>query len=517
MSSEQSGRPLFDAAGMRSTDRWAIEERRVPSLELMEAAGSALAREAERLAAASGGGGPIRIVCGKGNNGGDGFVAARLLRSAGHRVDVLLLWPGNECEGDAAVNLGRLDGDWVEAGGDVGSMLAGSAVIVDAIFGTGFSGEARDPAASAIGAIADAHGAGVAVLACDLPSGVDASSGEVAGLAVRASSTVTFHAAKLGMFVAPGKQRCGEVVVAEIGVPQGSEIRPAAWTIGVDALAKPPGRGAESTKFTSGEVLVVGGSRGMTGAACMAAMAAARGGAGYVTVGVPSSLEPIFEVKLTEEMTLGLAEVDGSLTAEAAGPLLERAERAAAVLIGPGIGRQEGTAELVRDLAPSIAAPLVIDADALNALGTDLELLAARTAPTILTPHAGELARLLGGDAAEVSARRVHRARAAADRAGAIVVLKGDDTIVTDGRSIVVNELASPALATAGTGDVLGGLTAALLARGTTPFAAASAAVYAHARSGRFAAAGVGVDSVVATDVIEALPLGLDPGARGIE
>lgn len=514
MSSEQSGRPLFDAAGMRATDGWAIDAQQVPSLGLMESAGGALAAEVERLAARSGADGPVKIVCGKGNNGGDGFVAARFLRESGHEVDVLLLWPGDECGGDAAVNLDRLDGEWSVIGEDPAAALSGSSVIVDAVFGTGFSGEPREPAASAIEAIREQQQIGVSVVACDIPSGVDASTGEVAAACVQATSTVTFHAAKLGMLVSPGKRRCGEVLVAPIGVPDGSPVAPAASTIGDRVLSSAPKRGAESTKFTSGEVIVVGGSRGMTGAACMASRAAARGGAGYVTVGVPSSLEPIFEIKLTEEMSVGLDDVEGSLGAAAAAPVIERAVRAAAVLVGPGIGRKPHTANLVRELVQRIAAPLVVDADGLNALGTDLELLSGREQPTVITPHSGELARLLGTDSSDVEAHRLASARTAAERSGAVVVLKGNDTIVTDGAKVVVNELSAPGLATAGTGDVLAGLTAALLARGMSPMEGAAAAVYAHARSGMFAAAGSGAESVIATDVIEAIPYGLDPEAE---
>lgn len=513
MNSEQSGRPLHDAAAIRAIDRWASEQCRVPSLELMENAGGALADEIERRAQRGRSGGPIRIVCGKGNNGGDGLVAARLLRGGGHGVDVLLVEPGEECAGDAARNLSALDGDWSPLGDDPGAKLHGSGLIVDAIFGTGFSGEPRGSAAVAITAINEQGDLGASVLACDVPSGVDASTGQVGGGSVRADATVSFHAAKLGTLIAPGKRRCGELLVAPIGIPEGAPTAPIAATIGADVLAAAPSRGAASTKFSSGEVVVVGGSRGMTGAVCMAARAAGRGGAGYVTVGVPSSLESIFEIKLTEEMTVGLDDVAGSLGAAAAGRVIERAGRAAAVLIGPGVGRRPHTAKLVRELVRRIEGPMVVDADGLNALGAEPELLTERRGPTILTPHAGELARLLGSDSDRIQADRLGSARAVAERAGAVVVLKGDDTIITDGEAILVNELPAPGLATAGTGDVLAGLTVALLARGMSPLQGAAAAVYAHARAGRLAAAGCRAESVIATDVIEALPYGLDPEA----
>jgi len=241
----------------------------------------------------------------------------------------------------------------------------------------------------------------------------------------------------------------------------------------------------------------------------MASGAAIRAGAGYATVGCPATLEPILEVKLTEVMTIGLEDVGGGLGAAAAAPILERAERSACVVLGPGLGRADHSLRLARELAPRIPAPLLIDADGLNALGTDLGLLRARSEPTVLTPHAGELGRLLGCDSAEIAAHRLDRARLASAEAGAVVVLKGDDTIVCDGDRVAVNALDSPALATAGTGDVLSGTIGALLARGIEPFAAACAGVYAHARAGRIAARQLGAESVIASDVVDALPGGL--------
>jgi len=498
--------PLFDAAATGGIDRWAIEERGIPSLDLMETAGGALAREVELLLQGSDRS-PVRIVCGKGNNGGDGLVAARLLRDAGHEVDVLLLWPASELSPDSSANLERLDGAYTEVtGGSLGPALAGSGAIVDAIFGTGFEGAPREPAAAAIDAI---NSSGSPVAACDIPSGVDGSTGEVAGAAVDADLTVTFHSRKVGQFVAPGKWRTGRLVVAPIGIPDDAPAVPVAGVIEPEIFDLTPRRGAESTKFSSGEVLIVGGSRGLTGAPVMAASAAIRAGAGYATVGCPSSLEPILEVKLTEAMTFGLDEVGGGLGAAAAGQILDRARRAACVVVGPGIGRADHSARLVRELAAQIEAPLLIDADGLNAIGTDLALLAGRGRPTILTPHAGELGRLLGRPSEEVAAHRLASAREAAAAADAVVVLKGDDTIVVSGDDVAVNALDSPALATAGTGDVLSGVIGALVARGMDPFEGACAAVLAHARAGRIAGERLGNESVIATDVVGALPEGL--------
>ena len=504
--------PLFDAAGMRAIDAWAIDERGVPSLELMEAAGGAVAQAAEDVTRP----GPARVVCGKGNNGGDGLVAARHLAGAGHEVEVLLLWPAGELSGDAQVNLDRLASVPARElpAAELADALADSGVVVDAILGTGFSGAPRDPADTAIAAI---NGCRAPVVAADIASGVDASTGEVEGVAVEAEITVSFHAAKVGHLVAPGKACAGELRVAAIGIPAGAPGDPVAGRITGAVLAAIPRREAGSTKFSSGQVVVIGGSRGLTGAPCLSSLAATRAGAGYATVLVPADLEQIFEIKLTEVMSRGLDGPPGHLGAASLEPALGAAERADAVVLGPGLGRAEETLQLARDLATRIAAPLVIDADGLNAHAGALESLAGREAPTILTPHAGELGRLLDRPSAAIEARRLASAREAAELARAIVVLKGDDTIVAgagafagDEPSLAANDLPSPGLATAGTGDVLSGMIAALTGRGVEPFAAACAAVHAHARAGRVAAGRLGIaESVIAGDVIGAIPAAL--------
>jgi hydroxyethylthiazole kinase-like uncharacterized protein yjeF len=519
-------RGLYDAEGMRAVDAWAIEDQGVPSLELMEAAGRAVAEAVARLSPE----GPVRVVCGKGNNGGDGLVAARLLREMGFEAEALLLWPASELSEGATANLKRLseppDGvrtspssvretansPMVEVGeGEIGAALAGSGAIVDAILGTGFAGAPREPAASAIAAIADARAGGAPVVACDVASGVDAASGEIAGAAIEADVTVTFHGAKVGHYVAPGKWATGELVVAPIGIPAGAPEPQAAGVIEPAVLELAPKRGAQSTKFSSGQVTVAGGSRGLTGAVRMSSNAAIRAGAGYATVAVPADLEPIFEAAEVEVMSRGIGATPGRLGFDAADELLAAFERAAGGVLGPGLGRDEDSLALAREVAPGIEAPLVIDADGLNAFAGQLDRLAARKAPTVLTPHAGELGRLLQRESAEINARRLAAAKEAAAWSGAIVVLKGDDTIVTDGERVAVNAVSAPGLATAGSGDVLSGITAALLARGLEPFAAACAAVIAHARAGREAARRLGgaAESVIAGDVIAAIPAGL--------
>jgi NAD(P)H-hydrate epimerase len=385
--------------------------------------------------------------------------------------------------------------------------LDGAAVVVDAILGTGFRGAAREDVASAIEAI---NNAGVPVVACDVPSGVEASTGAVEGPAIRAAATATFHAAMPGLWIAPGKQRAGEVTVVDIGIPsEGNPVEPRAWLIDRDILGTYPRRGAESTKFASGHVLVAGGSRGLTGAPCLASMAAMRAGAGYVTVCVPDALNDIFEIKLTEVMSVPLPDDGaGGHTAKGVAGVLEKAQRGGTLVLGPGLGRTDDAFAFARKLARRAEVALVLDADGLNAhAGSRLGELAERAAPTILTPHAGELARLLDTDSEAVERHRLEHARRAASASGAIVVLKGDDTIVAepDGR-VAVSRGGSPALATAGTGDVLSGVLGAFLARGMAPFDAACAAVFAHAEAGRRAAvARRGPDGVIAGDVIEEL------------
>lgn len=476
--------PLYDAEGIRAVDRWAIEEQGVPGEELMEVAGTALAEAVAGLAPQ----GPVRIVCGKGNNGGDGLVAARHLEGMGFEVEAVEIFSG-------------------EAPEDLDSWLSDSGVVVDAIFGSGFAGTPREPALAAIEAI---NRCGAPVLACDIASGVDASSGEVEGLAVEADLTVSFHAAKVGQRIAPGKWHTGELRVVPIGIPAGAPGAPSAGTIEPAVLSLLPLRGPRSTKFSSGQVVVAGGSRGLTGAVQMSSLAAIRAGAGYATVAVPADLEPIFEAGQPEVMSVGCPGGDGCLAPGSLKAVLHMFERAAAGVLGPGMGRDPGTVELAREAAAAIEAPLAIDADGLNAFAGELGRIAERSAPTILTPHAGELGRLLGRDSEQIGAHRLACAREAATAAAAIVVLKGDDTIVTDGKRVAVNALSAPALATAGTGDVLSGVVAALLARGLDPFAAACAAVIAHARAGRDAATRIGAaESVIATDVIDSIPTAL--------
>ncbi|MFA4927367.1 MAG: NAD(P)H-hydrate dehydratase [Patulibacter sp.] len=504
--------PLFDAETMRATDRWAIERYGIPGPELMAAAGRALADEVMGLAPE----GPVVIVCGAGNNGGDGYVAARCLADRGRDVRVLSTAPPERLRGDAAEARDRWDGG-VAAWHD--GALDGAAVIVDAILGTGATGAVRGTAEAAVRAIRAATDGPerTPVVACDIPSGVDASTGESPGVAVRAAVTVTFHAAPPGAWIAPGKGLTGRLVVADIGIPAPRrspdgvpELRCGRLTASVlDGLAT---RESSGTKFRSGHVTVVGGSPGMTGAPCLTALGAMRAGAGYVTLAVAERVSDLVTTRAPWE-ALGLTlpdDGDGGLVSAAVGPIVAALEaHAGTLVIGPGLGRGGERGRVVGALMTATDAPVVVDADALTAVAGDPEALRrgnGSDAPTVLTPHAGELARVLGVATEDVTARRLHHARVLAERAQAIVVLKGDDSLIVapDGR-VAISPGDAPGLATAGTGDVLSGVTGALLARGTDPFVAAAAAVWLHLQAGKLVAEEVGSDGVVASDVARAV------------
>jgi NAD(P)H-hydrate epimerase len=459
--------PLYTADEMRTA------ESRYPNYpesaqELMERAGAQAAVVARNVF------GRARhwtIVCGGGSNGGDGRVMARHLESAGKHVRIV----------DAKA-------------GDTG--LGEPDVVVDALFGTGFSGEPRPDAAALIERV---NRAAASVVAIDVPSGVDASTGEVPGAAVRAELTVTFHGKKVGLVVAPGRFHAGTVHVADIGLTADeTENR----IVTPEVLRLVPRRREGDNKYTAGHVLVVGGSRGLTGAPSLAAMAALRADAGYVTLAAPESTLPVFEQRLLEAVKRPLPETDGLVGPEAAELVLELAQKAAAIAIGPGLGRGPGPRELVRRIMTEAELPVIADADALFELEP-----AAWPAPRVLTPHEGELARLLGRASREIAAHRVAAVREAAERFGCVVLLKGGDSLVaTPGRGMLLSSLGLPSLATAGTGDVLTGIVAAFLAKGMDAQLAAAAAAAAQQLASVEAPQRAGL---VAGDLLEALPRAL--------
>jgi NAD(P)H-hydrate epimerase len=481
--------PLYTAAEMRTAE----EAYDGPTLELMERAGVATA---ESILGRYPDTGSISVWCGTGSNGGDGLVVARKLHEAGRTVEVRMVGDEAKARGDAAENLKRAR----ELGIAFSNEGSAGEVVVDALFGTGFSGKPRRDAAQRI---EELNSLDVPVVAVDVPSGVDASTGEAAGPAVEADATVTFHGPKVGLVVAPGRFHAGEVEVADIGLTpsetQHSRVSPA-------ILNLVPRRGPTDNKYSAGSVLVVGGSTGKTGAASLAAEAALRAGAGICTACVPASLNVVFEQRLVEVMTRPCPDEDGVMTLDAADAILEAAERATAVALGPGLGRTDGMRALVGYLLDRLEKPIALDADGLWALTGHLDWVFARDSPTVLTPHEGELARLLGRKSDWVRSRRLHAAQAGADDVGAVVLLKGADTLVAaPGRGALVSDLGNPGLATAGAGDVLTGVVAAFLAKGMEPRLAAAAAAAAQGVAAGLAAEKHGSAGLLARDVVEAL------------
>lgn len=426
--------PLYNAEEMRRAE----EGHDVPTM--MERAGTAVAESLMRRWPDAH---SIAVVCGNGANGGDGRIAARVLEAAGRAVVIV----------------------------EPGAPVPAADVVVDALFGTGFRGEPRHEAAAQIESMRG-H-----VLSVDVPSGVDASTGEVPGAAVEASVTVTMHAPKVGLHVAPGRFHAGEVETVDIGV----EHVPTRYRLVTpEVLAVVPARSPRDNKYSAGAVLVVGGSPGTTGAVRLAAMAALRADAGYVAVAVPEASRDVVEASLLEPVKITWADVP------------EVAERVGAVAVGPGLGRSDRARALVREVL-ALGLPTVVDADALALVEP-----VAPGAPVVLTPHEGELARMLGVESDWVRAHRLAAVERARERFGAHVLLKGADTIV----GTIVHSGDVPQLATAGTGDVLTGVLAAFLAKGLDPETAAAAAAVAHAEAAR-----LGPErGLIASDLVEALP-----------
>ncbi len=466
--------PLVGAASMRALDRHTIETLDVPGEVLMESAGRAVAEAVLARRPAS-----VLVVCGAGNNGGDGLVAARHLAVAGVAVHAVCV---GEPQGDAARQLARARafgvpvapwGAWLDA-----------ELVVDALFGTGLAREVTGDAADAIGRM----NAGAApVLAVDLPSGLDADTGHVHGSAVRAAETVTFGLPKLGLALEPGRGLAGAVRVARIGIADEAPgvTRDAELWTAAEAARRRPRRPGDGHKGRFGHVLVVAGSEGKTGAAALAALAAGRAGAGLVTVACPAGLNDILEQKCTEAMTVPVPDTPERAFAAAGEELLAAlAGERDVMALGPGIGRAADTVKLVRALVPRVERPLVLDADGLNAFEGAAEELRARPAATVLTPHPGEAARLLGCDSAAVQADRLAAARSLAQATGAVVLLKGAASVIDDGAAPpLVNATGGPALASGGTGDVLTGVVAAFLAQGLAARDAAALGAYVHGRA----------------------------------
>lgn len=482
--------PVFvvTAAQMRGMDAETIGAVGIPGLVLMEHAGT-LAARAIRDRFGPPAGRRVVVLCGKGNNGGDGFVVARHLLSAGAEVSAWLAADPAGVRGDARVNLDA----FAALGGPLHALpeatparlkraLEGADLVVDALFGTGLEAPLRDPARAWVRAL---NRAGRPVAALDIASGIHADTGQVMGAAVRADLTVTFGFPKRGHFGVPGAEHTGELVRADIGIP--SKVAAAAGVpvrLLTPAEAAPllPARRRTAHKGSFGHVLVAGGSEGMTGAPSLAALGGLAAGAGLVTVAAPRGLNDILEQKLTEAMTLALPETPArGLSEKALDPLLEAAGARSVTVLGPGVGRDPSTFRLVRAFTGTWDGPLVVDADALNAWAGHMDAFPRRAAPTLLTPHPGEMARLTGSTSAKVQADRIDAAWALARAAEATVVLKGAHTVVADPHGgVTVNPTGGPALASGGTGDVLAGMIGAYLAQGLAAPEAGRLAAYLH-------------------------------------
>ncbi|MBI4260469.1 MAG: NAD(P)H-hydrate dehydratase [Actinobacteria bacterium] len=500
-------RPVLTPAQCAALDRES-RARGVPVDALMERAGRAVAVAAARLAGGTYGRRAV-VVCGKGNNGGDGLVAARYLSRWGIRVTALLLAEPEPGRDPAHANLLRLRevaeariGPFSEAA--LVRELGRSDVAVDAVFGTGFRGTPEGDPAGAIGLLRDAA---VPVVAVDVPSGVDGETGAAHGPAVRADVTVTFGAEKPGILLHPGAELAGEVVVADIGFPPELVRSDLGVVEPADVAAILPRRAPEAHKRSTGVVLVLGGSREMTGAAALMARGAYRAGAGLVTVATVREAVPVVQSTIAEATFLSLpATPDGTVAWGALDRVREAAGRFDAVAVGPGLSTQDETAATIRELVRTLEVPMVIDADALNAFAGRSQDLAGRRADAVLTPHAGELARLVGIGSAEAARDRLGQARKLAAETGAVVLAKGNPTVVASPTGEArLNPTGTPALATGGSGDVLAGVLAALLSAGLGPLDAATAGAFVHGVAGRLAEEARG-PGITASDVAEAIP-----------
>ncbi|MFQ5667165.1 MAG: NAD(P)H-hydrate dehydratase [Candidatus Binatia bacterium] len=507
---------VVSAAEMRRLDELTIHRYGTPGHVLMERAGRGAARvllaRFPRVRR-----GRVLVCAGKGNNGGDGFVIARTLRRLGTRVEVVLLGTQQDVRGDAARMLASLRRTRapiteVTSRADLTALagkLDNATVLVDAIFGTGLNAPVGGRYADLIELM---NASGVPIFAVDIPSGLDADRGTPLRVAIHADVTATFGFAKIGQVVYPGVEHVGTLAVVDIGtaVEAVAEVQPRTQLLEAAQTGRLlPGRAAQAHKGTCGHVLVIAGSRGRTGAALLATHAAARAGAGLTTLAGPTSLNTVLASGIPEAMTALLADTDGLVRFD---ELQMRAlvEGKSAIVVGPGIGTHEDAGKLVRFLIEKIALPMVVDADALTCVARQLEILHGAQAAVLLTPHPGEMARLLGSDAASVQADRVATARTFAAAHDCTLVLKGARSVIAaaDG-SAWINPTGNPGMASGGMGDALAGILGGLLAQGLTPAAAACLGVYLHGAVADQVAATTGQFGLLASDVIAGVPAGL--------
>jgi len=503
---------IATAQEIRNIDRRAIREFGIPGPVLMENAASALLSEMEKFFDGLAGV-KVGIICGKGNNGGDGLALARRLRIRGVPVRVALLAPVASFRDEAKLNLSilrRTDVDIVANASQkaIAEIVAWSDVLVDAMLGVGLSSPLAGRHALAVELM---NVAGRPIVAVDIPTGINADTGEVMGSAVHADLTVTMALPKRGLVLYPGAAFAGQVRVADIGIPpevmEKEPIRTSLLERG-SAWGLMDGRDRDAHKGDFGHLLVIAGSLGKAGAAVMAARGALRSGAGLVSVAAPLGIVPIIQQQVFEAMCIPAAEsIDGTLGAGAEVELVKAAGRMSACAIGPGLTTHYETVQTVKSLIQRITVPMVVDADGINALAGSPGILAAARAPVVLTPHAGEMARLLGVSAEDVQRDRIEGTRTFAARYGVTVVLKGAGTVIATPRGeAFINSTGNPGMATAGTGDVLTGMIGSLLAQGYGPTQAACLGVYLHGLAGDLAAQEKGEAGMIAGDVIEKIP-----------
>ncbi len=506
---------LLKADEMKAIDRQASSEYGIPSIILMENAGLRTLEVIEEILGESKNK-SIIILAGKGNNGGDGLVIARHLLNSGAAVQVFLTGKADEFTADSRLNhdiLVRMGACILPLMSDedldrLMLSLMNADLIVDALYGIGFKGSLGQFESRVVKMV---NWCRAPVVAVDIPSGVEADTGKVHGLAVQASHTVTFALPKIGLVLEPGKEYVGTLSVADISIPAvllaDSAIRTNLINEQmVKTLFKP--RVADSHKGTYGHALLIGGSPGMTGAVMMASLAALRTGAGLVTAAVPASLAAVVDSSLMEVMTAPLAETGQSAIALDALPAIENLLGTVSVCaIGPGMSRYPEAGAVIRFVLERAGVPVVIDADGLNALQDDITILKDRQVPVVLTPHPGEMARLAGKSIEEIQSDRVEFARSFAREWGVSLVLKGDKTVVANpAGEVYINISGNPGMATAGSGDVLCGIIAGLVAQGLKPQEAAFAGVYLHGLAGDLAARIKGERGLIAGDLIACLP-----------
>ncbi len=493
---------------MRSIENRVFERYGVSSSIVMELAGRQVAVVAQRMLQERPG--PAVVVCGKGNNGGDGLVAARWLRHWGYNVSAVVWSLFDDLPGDAstALHAARMAGVPILMPAQAHDALQNAALVIDAVLGTGVVGSARGQAAEAIKLI---NAASRPVLAVDMPSGIATDTGRVDGPAVRADVTVTFGLPKLGLFQYPGADLAGKVIVVDIGLSHPAvEQEEIAVELTRSAMVRDwlPTYSRDAHKGTRGRVLVAAGSRGMTGAAALAGEAALRVGAGLVTVASPEHSQPVVAAIRPEFMTLAIPESpDGGFALEAADFFLRHATKADALAVGPGLGTDPQTQQFARAVVAAANAPLVLDADAIKAFAGRPELLADCPVPLVLTPHPGEMAHLLGLSVEAVQADRFAAVRRAADVTKSVVLLKGAYTLIAEpGGDVYINPTGNRALGTGGSGDVLTGIIAGLLAQGLGAPEAASVGAFIHGMAGDRLADRIGYDGVLASDLASELP-----------